>query len=36
LHILQRLGVSDLPEADPQEWEHDTQGFLFAEQELGR
>lgn len=25
LHILQRLGVPDLPEADPQEWEHDTQ-----------
>lgn len=23
LHILQRLGVSDLPEGDPLEWEHD-------------
>lgn len=22
LHILQRLGVPDLPEGDPQEWEH--------------
>ncbi len=22
LHILQRLGVADLPEGDPQEWEH--------------
>ena len=28
LHILQRLGMPDLPEADPQEWEHDTQGFF--------
>jgi len=28
LHILQRLGVPDLPEADPQEWEHDTQNFF--------
>ena len=24
LHILQRLGVDDLPEGDPQEWEHRT------------
>lgn len=24
LHILQRLGMTDLPEADPQEWEHMT------------
>ena len=22
LHILQRLGMTDLPEGDPQEWEH--------------
>lgn len=22
LHILQRLGVPDLPDGDPQEWEH--------------
>jgi uncharacterized damage-inducible protein DinB len=26
LHILARLGVPDLPEGDPQEWEHATQG----------
>lgn len=24
LHILQRLGMDDLPEGDPQEWEHMT------------
>lgn len=24
LHILKRLGVSDLPDGDPQEWEHMT------------
>lgn len=24
LHILQRLGVKDLPDGDPQEWEHMT------------
>ena len=24
LHILQRLGKSELPEGDPQEWEHMT------------
>jgi uncharacterized damage-inducible protein DinB len=24
MHILQRLGVPDLPEGDPQEWEHQT------------
>ena len=22
LHMLQRLGVPDLPDGDPQEWEH--------------
>ena len=27
LHILQRLGVPDLPNGDPQEWEHATQGL---------
>lgn len=26
LHIFQRLGVPDLPEGDPTEWEHATQG----------
>jgi uncharacterized damage-inducible protein DinB len=26
LHILERLGVPDLPEADPQEWERETRG----------
>lgn len=26
-HILQRFGVPDLPEGDPQEWEHETQGL---------
>ena len=25
LHMLQRLGVPDLPDGDPQEWEQDTQ-----------
>lgn len=25
LHILQRLGITDLPEGDPQEWEHMTE-----------
>lgn len=24
VHILQRLGIRDLPEGDPQEWEHMT------------
>lgn len=24
LHILQRLGMKDLPDGDPQEWEHST------------
>ena len=24
LHILQRLGIPDLPDGDPQEWEHMT------------
>jgi uncharacterized damage-inducible protein DinB len=32
LHILQRLGVPDLPEADPQEWEHATQGFFDSDE----
>ncbi len=27
LHILERLGVPDLPEGDPQEWEHATRGI---------
>ncbi len=27
LHILQRLGVTTLPEGDPLEWEHETQGI---------
>jgi uncharacterized damage-inducible protein DinB len=26
LHVLERLGVPDLPEGDPQEWAHETQG----------
>jgi len=27
LHILERLGVPNLPEGDLQEWEHETQGI---------
>lgn len=34
LHILQRLGVDDLPEGDPQEWEHMTDRIADARQQV--